>query len=66
MEDGWELGFFELFSLFRNGIFIFGGFELGFGKRLGMQMTAAARLAAVIVQIERKWNAKPQAAAGGN
>jgi hypothetical protein len=34
------------FSAFRHGIFIFGGFELGFEKMLGMQMTGAARLAA--------------------
>ena len=28
----------EFFGLFQNGIFIFGGFELGLGKCSGMQM----------------------------
>ncbi len=34
------------FSFARNGIFIFGGFELGLEKMLWMQITEAARLAA--------------------
>jgi hypothetical protein len=46
MEDGEELGFFEFLSFARIRIFIFGGFELGFEKMLGMQMTGATRLAA--------------------
>jgi hypothetical protein len=38
MEKGkkdWDSGFFGFFP---NGIFIFGGFELGLGKCSGMQM----------------------------
>ena len=44
MEGNWDS--LSFFSFARNGIFIFGGFELGFEKMLGMQMTGAARLAA--------------------
>ena len=34
------------FWFFESEIFIFGGFELGLEKVLGMQMTGAARVAA--------------------
>ena len=59
-RGGWS--FFDFFSFSRNGIFIFGGFELGLEKMLGMQMIGVARLAGVIMHSERKRNAKPQAA----
>jgi hypothetical protein len=44
MERNWDS--LSFFSFVRNGIFIFGGSELGFEKMLGMQMTGAEWFAA--------------------